>query len=133
MNYNTTKNNKQSSNNNPEPRNNSSCTTSRSWLGVAISMIILLGTVLLQDDSEIVSNTNSSTKMKSILPVQRKDSEHGNQYLCEYLMSHVQKVNETSTSDSPLSQRTSPLKYVDFDCGYDYGKSRLRNFLTSVE
>jgi hypothetical protein len=129
----------------------------RRWICITISLIILLGTwLLLLDGSEIVANntliSSSTTKIKSILPIQRKDSEHGNQYLCEYLSQHIQQdsINNNNNNNNNETTVNSSLTrpslvsssgkyndniynnnyYIDLDCGYDYGNSRLGNFLT---
>ncbi|KAG7338751.1 hypothetical protein IV203_001210 [Nitzschia inconspicua] len=104
----------------------------QNWLFLSVAALLV---IVLVHDFEFVGNlvrtkdflSSGSTQIKSMFSLDKKDSEHSNQYLCEFLLDNPNRVNGTYDAATFTG---NPTNYFDLDCGYDYGASRLGNFLT---
>lgn len=103
----------------------------------------LLGILLFVDDTLLILHHSSSSAgstssgssvrfKKSTLFSKGRDSEHGNRYICEYLLDGTVHANVTTGNAAVALNEPSPppRRYLDLDCGRHYGSARLGNFLT---
>ena len=96
-------------------------------LAVLVASVILVAAMIMveSDGGAFLSFGNSGRLSLLGSTVQskrrRRDSEHGNRYLCEYLEENLE--HSAGFQDGPA------LHYRDIDCGKEYGSSRLGNYL----
>jgi hypothetical protein len=105
------------------------------WLtfsGVLLLVIVLWSNLELIRESTWIRSPLGSSKMKPkpiFSMMENKDSEHSNRYLCEFLF-ETYNDDKNDYVNVGSNAAADSLKYIDMDCGYDYGTHRLGNFLT---